>query len=103
MAGKNRGAGTKECESVVHGNDAHADGITCQAGDVVDVEGLHQLAAIGLGRLGADAQVLGNLLGRVPFRDQLEYFALARCQTFQRRQLLTDPPKAGGNDVSRDR
>ena len=64
--------------SGVGGNEACPDGVVRQAGNVVDVEPLHQLGAIRLGRLGADAQFPGDFLGRVPLRDQLQHLARRR-------------------------
>jgi len=83
-AGKNQGMsqgrtrGRKPARSSVHGYQALADGVASQTGGVVDIEGFHQLAAVGFRRLGADVELLGNLLGRVAFRDQLQHFALPR-------------------------
>jgi hypothetical protein len=43
----------------------------------VDVERRHQLATIRFDSLYADAQFFSDPLGRVPFRDCLQNFALA--------------------------
>jgi hypothetical protein len=55
-----------------------------QTGDIVDIESLHEEAAVSLDRLAAEIQTVSNLLGGLPFGDQLENFTLTRAQQLKR-------------------
>jgi hypothetical protein len=50
----------------------------------MNIEPLHQLGPMRLDCPDADTQSLRDILGRVPFRDQLQNFALARGQLLVR-------------------
>src|SRR5207302_11409843 len=56
------------------------DGVADQPGRLVDVELGHDPYAVRLGRLHAHAEEGGDLLGRLPFRDELEDLMLSRRQ-----------------------
>src|SRR5476651_342920 len=59
-------------------DDAGADGVAGEAGGVVDVELLHEMFAVLLDGLDADAQFRRGLLIGFSFRDELQHFHLAR-------------------------
>src|SRR5690349_18501871 len=61
-------------------DDAFGDGVARQAGDVVDAELVHNLLAMFLDGLDADAQFGRNLFVRAAFGDQLQHFGFARGQ-----------------------
>src|ERR1700688_4827233 len=71
-------------------NQAVADGVAHEAGNVVDVELLHEGGAVRLDRLDAGREQGGDLLGRSSLGDELEDLALAR------RQVLARAPVALG-------
>ena len=54
--------------------------IADQAGNMANAEPVHKLTAMGFDGLGAEMQEAGNLLGGMPFGNQLEDFALADGQ-----------------------
>src|ERR1035441_4952081 len=62
-------------------DDARADGVTGEAGGVVDVELLHEMFAMLLDGLDADAKLVRRFLVRLPFGDQLQHFHLDRKST----------------------
>jgi hypothetical protein len=59
-------------------DDACGDRIAGEAGRMVDVEFVHQLSAVFLHGLDADAQLRGGFLVGLAFGNQLQYFHLAR-------------------------
>src|SRR5690348_7036210 len=59
-------------------DDAARDGVTREAGDVVDVELVHHLLTVLLHGLDADAEVGRNLLVHLALRDELQDLELAR-------------------------
>lgn len=61
--------GRKREERLFWHDQANADGVADQAGDVMDVQPLHQLPAVGLHGLDAHSEDLGNLARGVPFRN----------------------------------
>src|SRR4051812_16764457 len=54
--------------------------IADEVGRIMHVELLHESSTMKLRRLYADMQHFRDLLGRLPFSDELEHLALARCQ-----------------------
>src|SRR5205823_4402845 len=68
-------------------HEAHADRKAHQAGNVVDVQPLHELHAMRLYGLDADVQRVGDLFGRLALGDQLQDLALPRRQQLQRAAL----------------
>src|SRR6185312_14078961 len=61
-------------------DDACADGVTGQPGGVVDVELGHEMFAMFLHGLDADAEFRGGLFVGLAFGDELQHFHLARGQ-----------------------
>ena len=59
-------------------DDARADRVTGEAGGVVDVELFHQMLAMLLDGLDADAKFAGGLFVGLALGDELEHFHLAR-------------------------
>jgi hypothetical protein len=57
--------------------EAYADRVAHQAGDIVNVEAFHDLGAVGLDGLDADAERAGDGLGGLPGGDQPQDLALA--------------------------
>ena len=53
-------------------DDTHANGISHQAGDVMNIEPFHQVSAVTLNCLDADLQGVGDLSGTVSFGNQLQ-------------------------------
>ena len=49
----------------------HPDGIPHQAGDIVNVQMVHQLAPVGFDRFNTEMKNFGDFLCRVLFGDQL--------------------------------
>src|SRR5881394_2729466 len=62
-----------------------AEGDLQEIGDGVGVELFHDVGAVRLDRLDADAEVVGNLLVQAPCDDALEHLRLARGQARQQR------------------
>src|ERR1041385_2815646 len=63
-----------------HLNEPDDDSVTDQARHVVYVESLHELGPMCFYGLGADFELLRNLLGGQTFGDQTQHFALSRAQ-----------------------
>src|SRR5450432_1809985 len=61
-------------------NDARADGVAGKPGGVMDVELLHEMLAMLLDGLDADAEFRRCLLVGLALGDKLEHFHLARSQ-----------------------
>src|SRR5208282_1201804 len=61
-------------------DDARADGVAGESGGVVDVELLHEMLAMLLDGLHADAEFRRGFLVGLAFSDELEHFHLARSQ-----------------------
>ncbi len=61
-------------------DDARLDGVAGETCRVVDVEFLHEMVAMLLDRLCADAEFGRDLLVGFAFGDQLEHFRFARTQ-----------------------
>src|SRR5512138_1485331 len=61
-------------------DDAGANGVAGESGGVVDVQLLHEMFAMLLDGLDADAEFGRSLLVGLAFGDQLEHFHLARSQ-----------------------
>lgn len=53
------------------------DGEAGETGNVMDIEFIHDIGAVGIGGLGADLEFLCDILGRITFGDQLKDFAFA--------------------------
>src|SRR5438477_9861978 len=70
-------------DSALAGDQPHPDGEAHQAGQVLDAEPLHDLAAVGLDRLGADLEPDGDVAHAVPFAEQLEHLALAHGELLE--------------------
>src|SRR5208282_5977697 len=61
-------------------DDARADGVAGESGGVVDVELLHEMLAMLLDGLDADAEFRRGFLVGLALSDQLQHFHLARSQ-----------------------
>src|SRR5450631_2117425 len=61
-------------------DDAGTDGVAGEAGGVVDVEFLHEMFAMFLDGLDADAEFGRGLFVALSFGDELQHFHLARSQ-----------------------
>lgn len=61
-------------------DDAHIDGVVGEAGGVMDVELRHEMFAMPLDGLNADAEFGGSFVVGVAFGDQLKHFHLAGSQ-----------------------
>src|SRR2546428_841838 len=59
-------------------NDAFGNSVTGQAGDIVDVQLIHDLLPMLLNGFDADDQFAGDLFVGETFGDELEHFGLAR-------------------------
>ena len=70
--------------TLVSGDQANAQSVTHEAGDIVNAQPLLQLGAVRFDGFYADPEREGNLLGAETFGYELESFALARCQLFNR-------------------
>src|SRR5262249_39216822 len=70
--------------SRLDGDYANADGVTDQAGDAVDVEGFHELVAVGFDRADTDLQSPGDLFGAQPFGDEVENLTLTCGEGIER-------------------
>src|SRR5215212_6634613 len=57
------------------GGQTFADGVASELGDVVEVELVHDVLAVGVDRLGADEQDGGDFLGAFALGDELDDFA----------------------------
>lgn len=68
------------CPLFLGGNQADPNGITDQPGDIVNVQTVHQLAAMGVDGFHAEIQQVGYLLGRVAFGNQLQNLTLTGRQ-----------------------
>jgi hypothetical protein len=64
--------------SIGRRDEADAHRIAGEAGDIVDVEPLHDLRAVGLDGLDADRQAFGDIACGIAFGDELQDLALAR-------------------------
>src|SRR5580658_7657619 len=65
-------------------NEADAQGQAHQTRHIMDVEAAHQLDAMVFDGLGADLEDVGDAFGILAFGNELENFALAGCQLFER-------------------
>ena len=74
-----------EGKQSLHGIVDHPGGdrVAREAGRVVDVEFVHQVLAVLLHRLDADAQIVGNLLVQATGDDTLEHLGFAARQLGQ--------------------
>src|SRR6266568_2681972 len=82
-------------------HDTRADGPTHQAGDIVDVEPVHDLAAVRLDGLDGEVKLLRDLLAGAPLGDELQDLALARREEVEHARLA-HPPQVRVHDVLRD-
>jgi len=64
-------------------DNAFGNGVACEAGDVVDVEFVHQLLAMVLNGLDADAHFAAICLLGLPSAMSLQHFGLAGGQEFR--------------------
>src|ERR1700739_20541 len=74
------------------------DRVAHQARGIVYIELLHQLGAVRLDRLAADAESCGDRLGRTPLRDQLQHLALAHRKGSDRALARAVGLSDGGRD-----
>src|SRR5215510_15656407 len=88
--GKSRTNGEAGVREKLSLDDAPADRVADEAGGVVDLELGHDPRAVGFGGLGADAEELGDLLGRLAFGDELKHLALAVGQGIARQRRLSE-------------
>src|SRR5258706_3306237 len=65
-------------------DDAGADRVADEAGDLVNPELLHEARPVRLRRLRRDAEELRHRTSRLPLRHELEHLALARGQRVDR-------------------
>src|ERR1700677_4442991 len=72
-------------------DDSRTDGVAGEAGGVVDVELLHEVLAVLLDGLDADAEFGRGFLVRPALGDELEHFHLARGELGG---LFAEPPLA---------
>ena len=63
-------------------SDPHRE--TDESRHIVNVEPLHQLTSVGFDGFHAQVQTVGNFFRGLPFRDELEDFALTHAQFRQR-------------------
>src|SRR6266566_3980088 len=80
-------------------NHAATDRVADEPRRVVDLELPHDAGPVRLGRLGADAQSLSDLLGRLAFRDELKDLAFTLRQRIFRQRLASE---VGVYDDARD-
>src|SRR5436309_9537436 len=64
------------------GNEADADGVAHQCGDLVDDEPLHRLRPVGLDGFDAQLEPPGDLAGGIPLGDEPQHFELAGAEPF---------------------
>ena len=79
----------QECLRVVL-HQANAQSEADEAGDVVNVEPVHELGAMCFDGLDADVQDAGNFLRRFSLGNELQRFTLARREQFQRTSFAPD-------------
>src|SRR5262245_40796981 len=86
-------------------DEAGAYGEAHQAGDIVDVESIHQLSAVGFDGLDAQLELSSDVLRRAAFGDELEHLAMAGCEPTQRigLDLARRASPIVGHEVLRDR
>ena len=83
--------GRREMPSWVREYQFRPNCIPHQTGHIMNIEPLHHLGPMRLHCPDAENQSLRDVLGRVPFRDQLQNFALARGQLLERGGCSTAP------------
>ena len=71
-------------------------------GQVVEVEPVHDVRAMGLHGLHAEVQALGDLLRGETLRDELQHLPLPRCQQFPWVLSLADPAAVVLDHLVRD-
>ena len=71
--------------SLVRRHQPHANGVTDQAGQVANVQLLHELGPMCLDGLGTDAHAVGNLASVQALPQQLKHLQLAIGKTLNRR------------------
>jgi len=71
-------------------NQAHSNRATDQARDIINAKPLHQLRAMRFNRLHTQLKLMGDFLGAVTFRDQLQDFPLTMGQIVGRFGSLAD-------------
>src|SRR6266446_9683194 len=80
--------------SALGAHEAVANRVAHETRDLVDVEALHQLCAVGLHGLDTEIELPRDLLRRRSLGDELQHLALARRQHLERRRfLLADAPE----------
>src|SRR5882757_5483381 len=57
-----------------------SNGVAHQSGGLMNIEFLHYFRAVRIGRLDADAEQCRDLLGRMPFADQLQHLSFTHAQ-----------------------
>ena len=75
-------------ESYLGGDPALADRVADEVRRVVNVELLHQAATVEFRGFHANMQNFGDLLGRFPFSDELQYLAFPRGEMRARAALI---------------
>ncbi len=69
-------------------HEAGADGVAYEPRHIVDIQPVHQFAAMCVNGLHAQLQLIGDVFCRAPFGNDLQHFTLSRGQVGEREGLL---------------